>query len=369
MTPDRRIAGGTLVFAILLWPVLGAGGFANALMPTPTATPWRPQCDVVPVPDRGPPGTFVALRGTCYPIHSGRPGAIFFDDTRMARVHGDTPGYYSSGLYVPPDARLGVHHITMRAGQDDGPVVGTATFTVVLFCRGDCNNDGAVTVGEVVRGVAIALGGDDVAACPAADADHDGEVAIDELVGALTDVLTGCIIAFTPTPTPRDTPTPVPPGGACRSTIECDRLEEFLCLEPGGFAGCVECRLEGDQCADDSDCAARGAGLVCEQLRRFESVCYCAPTRICIPGCTSGSDCDEGQRCDAGHHCVAIGCVSDDACPTQFYCHTGGAPSGSCARRYCLTDAECPTGFCVEYGCHDALGTCVARPSINPPDP
>lgn len=59
-------------------------------------------------------------------------------------------------------------------------------------CPGDCNNDGRVMVNELVAEVAIALGVDDLAACPAADSDADLDVTITDLTRAVGAALEGC---------------------------------------------------------------------------------------------------------------------------------------------------------------------------------
>jgi hypothetical protein len=58
-------------------------------------------------------------------------------------------------------------------------------------CAGDCDGDGRVTVAELVRGVALALGRA-VAACANADLDASGAVAVNELVAAVAASLDGC---------------------------------------------------------------------------------------------------------------------------------------------------------------------------------
>ena len=58
-----------------------------------------------------------------------------------------------------------------------------------LATAGDCDDDGAVTVAELVRAVGIALASAPLNACPAADANADGTVAIDELIAAVTAAL------------------------------------------------------------------------------------------------------------------------------------------------------------------------------------
>lgn len=59
-------------------------------------------------------------------------------------------------------------------------------------CPGDCDHDGRVQVNELVAAVAIALGVDDLAACPVADGTADGRVTIDDLVRAIAAALSGC---------------------------------------------------------------------------------------------------------------------------------------------------------------------------------
>ncbi len=316
------------------------------------------------MPDTAPPGTTVGLVGTCYPIHSGRPGAIYFDDILMARVRGDTPGSYSAGVVVPADATIGTHEITLRAGEDDGPIVGRVAFDVLPFCRGDCDGDGRVTVAEVLLGINVALGRQSTGACPMADPDQDGTVSIDELIVAVEDLLSGCIVEFTPTPTPRDTPTPVALGGPCRDTGECQEAR-LLCLVPGRFAGCVECQALTSECVIDADCAGRGAGIVCAERPMLGRDCLCAPAARCVSACSGDDGCEDGQRCDASGHCTARTCASDDECPAQFTCFLYG-DTQTCVRRYCQgRDADCPSGFCVDQRCHDRRGTCELRPGTS----
>lgn len=59
-------------------------------------------------------------------------------------------------------------------------------------CPGDCNADGAVTVDELLRAVAVALGEHELSWCAAADRDGDGEVTVDEILFAVQMALQGC---------------------------------------------------------------------------------------------------------------------------------------------------------------------------------
>ncbi len=59
-------------------------------------------------------------------------------------------------------------------------------------CVGDCDRDRAVGIGELVRGVAIALGGAELASCEPFDRDRDQQVAVGELVNGVGSALQGC---------------------------------------------------------------------------------------------------------------------------------------------------------------------------------
>src|SRR5438552_905639 len=59
-------------------------------------------------------------------------------------------------------------------------------------CAGDCNGDGVVSIDELVTGVNIALGNDQLVACPSFDANGDGSVTIDEILSAVDALLNRC---------------------------------------------------------------------------------------------------------------------------------------------------------------------------------
>jgi hypothetical protein len=63
---------------------------------------------------------------------------------------------------------------------------------VPLFCEGDCNGNGVVTVDELVSIVNLALAQGVSVWCPAVDANDSGTVTIEELIGAVDRALTGC---------------------------------------------------------------------------------------------------------------------------------------------------------------------------------
>ncbi|MBX3025583.1 sulfatase [bacterium] len=78
-------------------------------------------------------------------------------------------------------------------------------------CVGDCAGDGAISIDDLIRGVAIALGSQPLAGCPAFDADGDGQVGIAELVQGVNAALSGCAAAPSPTGTASPTVTPTGP--------------------------------------------------------------------------------------------------------------------------------------------------------------
>ncbi len=69
---------------------------------------------------------------------------------------------------------------------------GTFNIGIGLTCAGDCNNDGSVTINELISGVNIALGSAAVTTCPSFDVNKDGSVTINELIAGVNNALNGC---------------------------------------------------------------------------------------------------------------------------------------------------------------------------------
>ena len=61
-----------------------------------------------------------------------------------------------------------------------------------VTCVGDCHREGAVTLGDLVTLVNIALNPTQLTACEAGDANGDQSIAVDEIVTAATNALYGC---------------------------------------------------------------------------------------------------------------------------------------------------------------------------------
>ncbi len=79
--------------------------------------------------------------------------------------------------------------------------MGRATASFENGCAGDCNGDRDVTVDELVRAVRIALEQEELATCVAADRDQNGLVTVDEVIAGVTAALNGC-----PAPSPQESP-------------------------------------------------------------------------------------------------------------------------------------------------------------------
>ncbi|MGH7787725.1 MAG: hypothetical protein ACRERC_12705 [Candidatus Binatia bacterium] len=92
------------------------------------------------------------------------------------------PGDFASRLYF-----------TVISGSREGA---SATYfggrSADCGCAGDCDGDGHVSVGELVRAVGVALGAEGGAACPMLDGDANAVVSISEILAAVGNALRGC---------------------------------------------------------------------------------------------------------------------------------------------------------------------------------
>ena len=79
-----------------------------------------------------------------------------------------------------------------------------------LACVGDCDGDATVEVGEIIRGVNIALGNSPMESCSAFAGPGDTGVSVSRLVSAVNAALYGCLGGETPTI--HASPTVTPPS-------------------------------------------------------------------------------------------------------------------------------------------------------------
>ena len=85
---------------------------------------------------------------------------------------------------------------------------GAPSAGTVAQCIGDCDNSGAVTVDELVKGAHIALGSLPLGECPQFDCNNTGHMPLECLIVAVNNALGECAVPLaTATPTPTATPT------------------------------------------------------------------------------------------------------------------------------------------------------------------
>lgn len=165
------------------YPTTCSGGgliVGNVSTDTPTSTHTATR-----TPTRTPTTSFTA---TASPTPSAFPtGTATFSATATPSDTPTAPPAPSATATPSPTATESPSpSATVTATTTHAP---TAT---PIRCLGDCNGDGRISVDELVRGVAIALGNVPFAACAAFDRNGDEEVAVHELISAVNAALTGC---------------------------------------------------------------------------------------------------------------------------------------------------------------------------------
>ena len=113
------------------------------------------------------------------------PGNFAFDDVPP----GDytltvTPACTSFACWAPQPITVSDADVSVVLCPDPAP----------LPCAGDCNSNQHTEIDELIHGVAIALGEAPLGTCLGIDADGDGDVGIDDLIGAVLAALYGCPI-------------------------------------------------------------------------------------------------------------------------------------------------------------------------------
>ncbi len=235
-------------------------------------------------------------------------------------------------------------------------------------CVGDCNRDGEVTINELITGVNIALGNNDVSVCPEFDANDDGEVTINELIMAVNNALGSCPaesptdtpteeLTLTPTDTPTDMPTGTPtdtptvtptptetptltvtptvtatiPGQIRCNLAETSEIALVLAIGtlrfPAGGSGEF---IFGDEVGGARECTCDPTAFDPVDIPAIGFVCIDPSGEACDPGMI---DCDGGTPLDA--NLIAdryIGdCDDNDDCMAQCeaYCDNLGMETAS----------------------------------------
>lgn len=111
---------------------------------------------------------------------------------------------YTCTVPIAGSAALGSHVLLNTPGASDPAgnpirvVTGAQGTIVVTNCTGDCNGDGTVSIGEVIKCVNLFLGepfcnvANPNISCPVADANLNGIVSIGEVTQCVTRFLNGC---------------------------------------------------------------------------------------------------------------------------------------------------------------------------------
>ena len=108
-------------------------------------------------PESDRPGATVRVETPeCGALTPPQPITIYFDDTLVASTESGVVGTFAVEFAVPLFAESGAHHV--RVFTEDTAEIASTQFVVTDACPGDCNRDGEVTIDELLRGVALALG-------------------------------------------------------------------------------------------------------------------------------------------------------------------------------------------------------------------
>jgi hypothetical protein len=153
----------------------------NSVPGTPSATATRtPQPSPTGTPSSSPTSTpSSSPTSTPPPSPTGTPSSS--PSTAPPSPTGTSP---SSPTSTPPSSPTSTP-----------PSSPTATMTHIGgICSGDCDGNGSVGIDDLIRGVAIALDQQPLAACASLDTNGDGHVDIGELVAAVAAALHGCIL-------------------------------------------------------------------------------------------------------------------------------------------------------------------------------
>ena len=104
---------------------------------------------------------------------------------------------YRCAVDVATDATVGTYPLRNEnavAGDPRGNPVALRARSgqVEVICAGDCDHNGQVAIFELLRGVNILLGNDALSVCQTFDSDRRGDVNVNEIVQAVSSALRGC---------------------------------------------------------------------------------------------------------------------------------------------------------------------------------
>jgi hypothetical protein len=205
-------AGSSVVFsvriALLGDPPPAIAGVQNDIAFDPStriaATPsGRPACTVNPAIDKDAT-SFSFLPMGCSPAVDCTGVRAFVLSASNTDPLPDGATLYGCQVDVDPAAALGAYPLVASMPLASGPLgqilPALATNGAIEVtaapppptCVGDCDDDRAVAINELLVGVNIVTGGAALSVCPVLDANDDGSIAVNELVQAVSNALSGC---------------------------------------------------------------------------------------------------------------------------------------------------------------------------------
>jgi len=187
------------------------------ITPTPTVTPtMQPGTGQITIGKDAQPNHAQVF--TITTTGAGLPASFTLDDNPASPLpnaqtfHNLPPGSYAFTEIVPAGWIFSSFACSLPSNVvfGPGPTV-TMTLTVgqnvhcsfvndllptptphLFPCEADCDDDGAISVAELITAVNILLGSAELETCPGLDGNADGLASIDELVRAVNGALSGC---------------------------------------------------------------------------------------------------------------------------------------------------------------------------------
>lgn len=169
----------------------------------PIAADTRGQPDCTVNPALGKPASVFAFQPAgCSPGVDCTAVRAIIVGTGGSDEIADGAELYRCKLDVPPETPVGAYALACLNGEGgdsegnlvpvDCPDAEVSVGPAPPACTGDCGRDRRVAIGELIRGVNIALGLQPVSSCTQFDLNDDGSVSISELIKAVNHALNGC---------------------------------------------------------------------------------------------------------------------------------------------------------------------------------
>jgi hypothetical protein len=161
----------------------------SAFTPAPTVT-FGPRPTATSRPTASPTLTATPAESpSATPVPTTPPGAT------ATLVPTGTPGETATETSTPTAP------VTFTPAEATATETATLTPTATAptpSCSGDCKGDDVVSIDDLLAMVNIALGNDEVATCEAGDQNQDGQISVDEILLAVDKALNGCRPPVTP---------------------------------------------------------------------------------------------------------------------------------------------------------------------------